>query len=187
MVSSAGQLRAEWKSTSLRKALAIYLEARSLWQSIGKWREAANSALSAAEIHFNLGEYRQSLSCSWYAASDFGKGDDRLGESRSFSRAAQMYSLLGDNKEGHRFSRKALQYFSAYGVEHITPPLKQPYGEALTNAGEVHYSTGDLISASDCFEKALRLFMEVGDRDGEVRSRLFLGYISATTGDTAGA
>jgi CHAT domain-containing protein/Tfp pilus assembly protein PilF len=46
---------------------------------------------------------------------------------------------------------------------------------------------GDLVSASACFQKSLRLFMEVGDRGGEARSRLFLGYISATTGDTAGA
>jgi CHAT domain-containing protein len=187
IVASASQLRTEWKSTSLRKAIANYLEARLLWQSIGKWREAANAALTAAEIHFVLGEYRQSLSCSLFAASDFRKGDDRLGESRAFSRAGQTYSLLGDNKEGHSFSQRALDYYSASDADHLTTPLKHAYSEALTNAGEVYYSTGDLVGASACFEKSLRLLMEIGDRDGEARARLFLGYISATTGNTLAA
>jgi CHAT domain-containing protein/tetratricopeptide (TPR) repeat protein len=187
MIASASQLRSEWTSTSLRKAIANYSAARSLWQSIGKWREAAIAALSAAEIHFALGEYRQSLSWSQYAASDFRTRDDRLGESRALSRSGQMYSLLGDNKQGRSLSRKALDYYSASGLNRLTNPLKQLYSEALTNAGEVNYAIGDLVSASDCFEKSLRLFLEVGDRGGEARSRLFLGYISATIGDTAGA
>ena len=187
LVASASRLGGEWNATSLREAIARYVEARSLWQSVKKPREAANASLKAGEIHFALGEYRQSLSCLQHAASDLRKVNDLVGESRAFSRSAQIYSLLGDNNKARRLSSTALQYFSSFATASLTNILRHVYAEALANAGEVDYAIGDLSSALNQFQKSLRLFMQVGDRIGEVRSRFFLGYISNTTGDMSGA
>src|SRR5262249_36903314 len=185
--ASASRLRGEWKATSLREAIAKYVVVRSVWEYLKNWREAATASLNAAELHFALGEYRQSLLCIQYATSYFRKASDLLGESRSFSRAAQMYSLLGKNRKARQLSINALEYFSSSRLSPPTKAVRYWYAEALANAGEVDYATGDLTRASDRFQKSLRLFVEVGDRGGEGRSRLFLGYIFNTTGDMTGA
>jgi CHAT domain-containing protein len=183
LLATASVLRSEWTITSLKRSLADYLDARSIWQSIGNYQRAGQCALAAAGIHFVLGEYRESLHWAKNAASDSAKAGGGLQEAEAFSRVGQLYSLLGDNKQGRAFSKKALSYFYFNGAKQQTDKLKQKYAEALTRAGEVYNSMGDLVSSSDSLEKSLKLVNEVGDRGGEARCRLFLGYISATIGD----
>jgi CHAT domain-containing protein len=172
----------EWSSDSIRRSIEDYIKLQTSSRSSKRWRDAASASLHIAELHFNLGDYRQSLIDSLSAASDFRRAGDRLGLSRALSRAGQVSSLLGDNEGSRTLTRRALEFYSPYGDQPPTT-LKQPIGEALANAGEVYYSTGDLFTASDYFKRSLDNAIESGDRDCETRVRLFIGYVSATRGD----
>jgi CHAT domain-containing protein len=179
-------LPTERKRASVKAAIAGYLAVGSHLRTAGEWRAAGDLALSAAELNFTLGEYRQSLECSHRAASDFHKANERLGESRALGRVAQVSALLGDHEQARILARKALNYYSKYG-DKLPASLNQPFSQALSHAGEVYYCKGDLTAAYEYFEKSLRFAIAASDRDCEARARLFLGYISATTGDTKDA
>lgn len=186
-VAGASLLRVEWKSASLRNAIEKYMAAGRLWRSAGGWENSAGALMDAAELHFTLGEYRQALAIYQTAAAQAARAGDAQTESDALAQAGRLNSYLGDNDAALRFVKRALDYYSRHGGAEKTPDVKRARAEALSAAGEVYYSKGDLVKTSECFEAASRLMAEVGDRSGEGWARLFLGYLSNAVDETARA
>lgn len=180
---TARQLRSRWTSSALRAAIEKYKEAASQWQAHGDWLEAAKALSEAGEVYFVLGEYRQSLDHYQQAVTDAKKAKDATGESLYLSHAARLYSLLGSPEQAIQLAEQSLKSYSATDTSSLPSDARNAYGAILSHNGEVYYATGDLQRARDYLESAEKLLTEAGDRAAVARTRLFLGYVSVTTGD----
>lgn len=181
--AEASQLCAEWTEASLRKAIEKYTEAWHTWRLAGNFRSAGRALAKAGEVYFTLGEYRQALERYERAALEGRRAGDKFGESDALSQVSRLYSLLGRNDKAQQHLTRELKYFHARGGTDQSATLKLALARTLSSLGEVYYSKGDLIRASNSFEQSLKLFSEIGDRNGEARSHLFLGYIALTIGE----
>lgn len=182
LAAEAGRLRAEWVESSLRGAAERYKEASLSWREAGDARAAADALADAAGVYFLLGEYRQALGLYRRAAAESGLAGDGLHEAEAFCQAGRLLSYLGDNDGALRLVKRGLAYYSALGVAQ-GPQFKRSNADALMQAGEVYYSAGDLVKASEHLSRALQIFTEVGDASGRARALVFGGYISATIGE----
>lgn len=182
LAEEAGRLRAEWVEASLRHAAEKYKAASLEWRAAHNLRDAATLLAEAAGVYFLLGEYKTALELYRRAAAESALAGDAGGEAESVCRAGRLYSYLGDNDEALRQLKRGLAYYTAPSVEQ-TPQLRRAHAEALTDLGEVYYSKGDLLKASEDIARALQIYAEVGDAAGEARSRLFSGYIAAQLGE----
>ncbi len=180
--AEASRLRAEWAEASLRGAVEKYAEAARWWRSAGDARSAADAAMAEAEVRFVLGEYRPALILYRQAVADSRRAADRLREAEALCHAGRLLSHLGDNDQALKHLKQGLDYYSRDGVEQ-TPRLKHSHAEALSHVSEIYYSKGDLFKSSEQLARALGIFAEVGDRRGEARARLFVGYVSGAIGE----
>ena len=181
--ATAGRLRTQWTSSSLRAAIDKYKEASANWRSHGNWSRAAYALAEAGEIFFILGEYRHALDHHKQAVEASQRARDPRQESLYLSNAAQLHSILGASDQAQRSAERILSYYSRNNSASLPETMKHSYGVVLGHLGEVHYATGNLVRATDDLERSEQLLDEVGDRSGAARTRLFLGYTSATTGD----
>lgn len=181
--AEAGRLRAEWQAASLRKAVEKYTEASDVWRSSGDLRNAALALASVAETHFTRGEYAQSLRLYKRAAGESRRAGDALGELESVNRVGLLTSYLGDNTAALKYLGGALDYYARHGGMGEPPRLTRAHAATLGYVGEVYYSKGALVKASQFLEQALALWVAVGDREGEANARLFSGYIEVNSGE----
>lgn len=182
-VAEASLLCDDWKSDALRGAIEKYVAAGQVWRSAGDSENFAAALMEAAALHFTLGEYRQALALYQTAAAEGGRAGDGQRESEALAQAGRLNSYLGDNDAAQDSVKRGLAYYSRLGGAEQPPPVRRARAEALSAMGEVYYSKGNLAKTSECFEAALRLFAEVGDRRGEGWARLFLGYLSNAIGE----
>jgi CHAT domain-containing protein/tetratricopeptide (TPR) repeat protein len=187
LFAEAHNLRAQWEETSLRKALEKFMQARLLWLSASQPRKAIRALTSAAEVHFTLGEYRQSLGLYKKALAENRRISEHQGELESINQLGRVYGYLGDNDEAEKYFAKVLHYYEQQSYAHLSAQDKRLNAEAFSNMGEVSYSKGDLIRALDFINRSLALWSDVGDRRGEAQARLILGYALTYSGDHAKA
>jgi CHAT domain-containing protein len=176
-------LRADWMENSLRQAIEKHDEAALIWHSLHDLRNAAIASLEAAEVCLALGQYREALNRYQKAAAQAKSAGARFEESRALSETGRIYSYLGDNDRAQKQVVQALKLLAFDSNANQPTTLKLNHAENLLNLGEVSYSKGNLLKSSKEFEQALKLFDEIGDRNGAARARLFLGYISGSLGD----
>lgn len=179
--ASATILRANWTEKSLRQAIDKYDEAGLLWRSSNDLRSAAVATMEAGEVCLTLGEYGEALRRYQKAAALAKNTAAKLEESKALSETGRLYSYLGDNDQAQRRVLEALKLFNSQATQSATS--KSNYAESLNNLGEISYSKGDLLKSSEQFEAALKIFREIGDRKGEARAHLFVGYISGGLSD----
>jgi tetratricopeptide (TPR) repeat protein len=179
--ASATIFRANWTEKSLRQAIDKYDEAGLLWLSSNNLRSAAVATMEAGEVCLTLGEYGEALRRYQKAAALAKKAAAKLEEAEALSETGRLYSYLGDNDQAQRRVLEALKLFDSQAAQSAT--FKSNYAESLNNLGEISYSKGDLLKSSEQFDKALKIFREIGDRKGEARAHLFVGYISGGLGD----
>lgn len=181
--ATASQFRSRWTDSWLHAAVEKYKEAASRWETNRDWLRTANALAEAAEVHFILGEYRQSLEYYEQATRAAKKAKDATLGSLCLSQAARAQSLLGAADQALQLAQQSLTYYSATDTVSLSGNTKHAYGAILGYIGEVYFATGDLMRAGDYLERSEKLLTETGDRDGAARSRLFLGYVAVTTGD----
>ena len=182
-IAEASLLRAKWTEISLQQAIEKYDEAAMIWLSSRNLRSAAGASMGAGEVCFVMGEYREALLRYQKAAVEAGSAGARAEESKALSQIGRLYSYLGNNDEAQKRLVRALDFLAEHGEENLPGIVKQAYAEALSNLGEVNYSKGDLVKSSTRFQHALKLFGEIGDRTGEARVHLFIGYIAGGLGE----
>jgi CHAT domain-containing protein/Tfp pilus assembly protein PilF len=181
-IAAASLMRAGWIEASLRQAIEKYDEATLIWHSSRDFRSAAGALMETGEVCFLLGEYSEALNRYQQAAKEARSAGAKVEESAALSQAGRLYSYLGNNDEGQKLLLSARDFLDESSRGNQPETVKQAYGEALSNLGEVSYSKGDLVKASAYFEHALKLFGEIGDRKGEARANLFVGYIAGGVG-----
>lgn len=181
--ASASLRRADWTERSLRQAIENYDEAAQLWQASGDLRSASVALMEAGEVCFALGEYREALKRQQRAAEIARLARARLEESKAQTQIGLLQSYLGNNDDGQKQILGALDFLAEPNGANHPGSVKQAYAEALSNLGEINYSKGDMVKSLTHFEKALNLFLEVGDRKGQARVHLFKGYIAGGLGE----
>lgn len=181
-IAGASLMRASWTEISLRQAIEKYDEAALIWLSSRNLQSAAGASMEAGEVCFILGEFPEALKRYQQAAEEARSAGARVEESEALSQVGRLYSYLGNNDEAQKRLIGALDSLAEHSRGNQPGTVKQAYAEALSNLGEVSYSKGDLVKASEHFEHALKLFGEIGDRKGEARASLFVGYIAGGLG-----
>lgn len=181
--ASATILRANWTEKSLRQAIEKYDEAGLHWLSLNNLRSAAVATMEAGEVCLALGDYREALRRYQKGAAYAKNAGAKLEESKALREMGRLNSYLGDNDRAQERVLEAKKLLALDSHVDRTDTLKDNYAESLNILGEISYSKGDLLKSSKQFEDALRSFGEIGDRKGEARAHLFVGYIAGGLGD----
>ena len=135
-------------------------------------------------IHcLTLGEYGEGLKRYQKAAAQAKQAGAKLEESKALGETGRLYSYLGDNDRAQKQVLEALKLAALDSQAEQSAVVKDIDAEILSNWGEISYAKGDLLKSSKQFDEALKLFGETGDRAGEARAHLFVGYISGGLGD----
>jgi CHAT domain-containing protein/tetratricopeptide (TPR) repeat protein len=178
-IATATWFCAEWTEPSFRKAIDKYAEASALARD----SHVASTALrKAGETYFLLGEYKQALDCFQRASAlsqRAGKHHDAL---EAATEAARLHSLLGNNDKAQSELNRVLSFYSDRNTQNETAVIKHGYAWALSHQGEILYSKGDSLGSLDSFERALELFQETADRNGQARALIFMGHSSNMLG-----
>jgi CHAT domain-containing protein/Flp pilus assembly protein TadD len=182
-IAMASLLMSNWTEASLRQAIEKYDEAALVWLSSHNPGSAADALMRAGKVCFVLGEYREAVKRYQKAAAEARNAGVRVLESEALSQVGRLYSYLGNNDEAQKQLVKARDFLAEYSRGNPAGTVRQAYAKALSNLAEVNYSKGDLVKSSENFKQALKLFSEIGDRDGEARVHLFIGYIAGSLGE----
>ncbi len=180
--SEANRLRAIWTETALRDAIKQLDQARSAWQTVRDDR-AIDALRDTAEIHFFLSENIQALKLYELALKESRTRGDRLRTALAINAVARTNSTLGRNDAAQTLLQKSLLQLDRDGSDqerHIV-------AEAYNYLGEVFLTQGISIKALDYFERARKLWTDLGYRAGEAQTKLNLGYAYASMGQQAQA
>lgn len=172
--------RAEWKESSLRKAIEKYRSAEATWVSVRNFEKATEAAVAAGEVYLLLGDHRAALECFQRAANEIKRTSNQLAHSLVLSRLSRVWSLLGDNAAAEKDISKALAFYEQAASSHSS--AKYAYAELLIDRAEIFYSKGDVVKSSADVKRALGLFAELNDRAGQARAHLYIGYIASAIG-----
>ncbi|HEX3145782.1 MAG TPA: CHAT domain-containing tetratricopeptide repeat protein, partial [Pyrinomonadaceae bacterium] len=183
----ASLLRAEFTESSLREAIEDYDRAASSFRLSKNFPGAAIASMASGETSLVLGNYRDAISKYQTAVTHAKNARTVRMEAQAWSQMGRLHSYLGDNDAAETELVRASVLLSDRNAENQTPAGKQAYAQALTSMGELNYSKGKLVDSATDFEHALRLFNEVGDRDGMARAHLNKGYLAGGAGGSTKA
>ncbi len=172
-------LRADWREASLRQAIERYEKAALIWTSVSDFSSASLATLRSGDVCFLLSEYPEALKRYRTAAALAEKTGDWLAKGKAFSQMGRLYSYVGNNHLAQKYLFKALDLFP-HGGASSSALVRNAYGQALSNLGEVNYAKGNLAKSLAQFEQARQLFEH--DRNGKARVHLFVGYITGSVG-----
>ncbi|HKU76911.1 MAG TPA: CHAT domain-containing tetratricopeptide repeat protein [Pyrinomonadaceae bacterium] len=181
-IATATRFGAEWTRASLKKAIDKYTEAATL---AADSRISALALRKAGDTRYVLGEYRPALELFARAAALSERSNGQQEFLENTIQTARLNSLLGNNDRASQEITRVLGYYSARNIETETQANKQVYAQALSCKGEILYSMGDFIRSPDYFERALKLFVEVIDRNGQANAVLYKGHFSIASGQLA--
>lgn len=182
-LAKASVLQAAWNEKSLRQAVENYDAAAQVWLSSHSFRSAAIAWMRAGEVCVVLGDYREAVKRYEGGAVAAARGRAKLEEAQALSRTGRLYSYLGDNVRAQALLVKAMELLALNREGNQSDTVKQAYARALNSEGEIYYSKGNLSNSRTDFDRALKIFAEVGDRTGAARAHLFKGYISGGLGE----
>jgi len=177
--ADAARSRAEWTEASLRQSIEQYENAASIWTSLGNLSHASHATLRSGDAYFLLSDYTEALRRYQDAATLAAKVADPLAQAKALSHIGRLESYIGKNDLAENHLMKALNLLGPVGGD-TNAIIKNAYGEAVSNMGEVIYSRGNMVKASEQFKRALELLR--GDRKGEAKAHLFAGYIAGSVG-----
>lgn len=184
LIGSATLLRSEWTNASLQKAIEKYDKAALVWKGEGNLTSAAKALLGAGEVCFLLSEYTNALKRYQAAVQLTAATDDELTASCAFSQIGLVLSYLGKNDEAQVHLANALRFLESADEAQVGPLLRHGLADGLSSLGEITYAKGNLVRSMAQFERARKIFAEIGDRNGEARMHLFAGYAAGSLGET---
>jgi len=184
LIGSATLLRSLWTNASLQEAIEKYDKAALVWKGDGNLTGAAQALMEAGEVCFLLSEYTNALKRYQTAAQLTATTDDELTASRALSQIGLVSSYLGKNDEAQVHLANALRFLESADEGREGPLLRHALAEGLSSLGEVTYSKGNLVRSMAQFERARKIFAEIGDRNGQARMHLFAGYAAGSLGET---
>lgn len=184
LMGSATLVRCHWTKASLQEAIEKYDKAALVWKEEGNLTSAAQALIEAGEVCFLLSEYTNALKRYQTAARLTAPTDDELTANRALTQIGLVSSYLGKNDEAQVHLADALRFLESADESQEGPLLRHALAEGLSSLGEVTYSKGNLVRAMAQFERARKIFAEIGDRNGQARMHLFAGYAAGSLGET---
>jgi CHAT domain-containing protein/tetratricopeptide (TPR) repeat protein len=175
----AEELRNKAAAHHLESALALYGEAAAVWEQQKQWTRLIAAAERTGEIYLIFGNYPKSQEAYRRALNFSRLVRDEASELRQYCNIAKINSLLGN-------FRQAKQYLSTVRKRAATVSLRPDdplLADMYNNLGEVLSAEGDLGTARQLFEKALKIWQNLKHRRGEATGLLNLGYINIDSGE----
>jgi CHAT domain-containing protein/tetratricopeptide (TPR) repeat protein len=159
-----------------QQALAKYLQASTLWESVGDREGLSQSLNSMGHIYHRLLKVPEAIQ-SYNRSLEIRQQDgDATGESECRHNLAALYSSMGETDKARALYRQALASRRAHGDE-----LGQ--AQTLSNLGTICFRAGDFTGALSYFEEALPLSRELNARAELVQTMIGLGAIYHRFGD----
>jgi len=175
--SEANKLLGKWTESALKDAIKQFEQARSAWRMIHDDR-AIDALRAAADVHFILSDYPQALNLYELVLKECRMRHDRLRTAMALNSIARATAALGRNNTAQTLLQKTLLQLDSNGSEQE----RHLVAEAYNYLGEVFFTQGISIKASDYFERARKLWTELGYRTGEAQTKLNLAYTLSSTG-----
>lgn len=153
----AVELGKQQTAESLKKAIAKYEEAISLWRGTSDRQFEGLALNNLAQVYYTLGDRRKALDLFGQALSIMQAAGERLGEATTLSNIAAVYQDLGEKAMALEYFNRALPLRRAAGD-------KAGEGVTLSNIGTLYQETGDNQKAIEYFNRALAIMLLVGNR-----------------------
>jgi CHAT domain-containing protein/tetratricopeptide (TPR) repeat protein len=177
-LAQAEVLQANWMETPLRQSAELFNRAAQLWLSLGDFTNASRATLKSGVVYFYLSKYPEALKRYEEALALGVKQGDVVAQARALSRMARQSTYSGNNDLAQQHVSRALDLL---GQTNSSPAETNARGEAFTIEGELVEARGNFKKAKSNFDEALKLL--VGDRSGQARVHIFIGYINGSTGN----
>ena len=184
LIGIATLLRSHWTKASLQEAIEKYDQAALVWKGEGNLSGAAKALIEAGHVCLLLSEYTNALKRYQAAAQLTAPTDDELTTNRALTQMGLVSSYLGKNDEAQVHLANALRFLESADESQEGPLLRHALAEGLSSLGEVTYAKGNLVRAMAQFQRAQKIFAEIGDRNGQARMHLFAGYAAGSLGET---
>lgn len=173
----ATQTASVWNEDSYRRALLLYKKLAQDWKSKANLQKYAESLREAADLSMSLNEPDD----AWQMLSDSLSAERKIkniaGESETLS-ALTMVALWKKNLESAgKLHKKAVA---------LAESSRQPrsIAKAAFVAAEFNYrNQRNLLLMTELQEKALRLYREANDRNGELQTLTMLAYTAVMNND----
>ena len=178
-LAQAEVLRANCTDTSLRQSADLFDRAASIWKSLGDLTNTTRALLKSGDAYFSRSEYQEAVKRYQDSVALATKKRDTLAKARALSRLARLNSYAGNNDLAQQRLTRALGLLKR---DDSTAAAQIVHGEVLTSLGELDEARGNFKNALKNLYDALGVL--AGDRNGEARVHIFIGYIKGSTGDT---
>jgi DNA-binding SARP family transcriptional activator/Tfp pilus assembly protein PilF len=155
----------------LRHALSIYQE---LGDRVG---QADVQHTLAIMVQFQ-GLYDEALEHSRQALELSTAAGDRTGQAIALNAVGWFHAMLGDHRQALSYCGQALKLHQ--GQELGYPKLE---AATLDSLGYAHHHLGDHAESIACYQRALDLYREVGDRWGQAETLGHTGDVYHAIGD----
>ncbi|GIH11041.1 SARP family transcriptional regulator [Rhizocola hellebori] len=146
--------RAYTRIGRLEDARAQLQHALDLYRRVGDRNGQANTHLNAALVWERQSEHGKALEHAQTALDLFTEDDDRVGQGRARNAVGWYHTLLGDHAQ-------ALAHCKAALAEQEMASDRAPIWDSL---GYAHHKLGHHTEAVRCFQHAVDLYGEIGDR-----------------------
>ena len=168
-------LRSRSESPEFEQVRKGYESAAIAWTRASQWSRAALAWEQLAEVHFNRGDYTSALQNFLKAEQASQRSRDPFLAVNQRLNIGYVYVFRGDFDTASNVFDQCERMLAKIPVDH-SAARKLIEARLENNRGEVKYARGQLKATFDPFRRALALWKDAGDRQGEALARLNLGY-----------
>jgi len=172
LFAEAERLRSKGDLGSVESAIKKYLEALSLYRSLGNQKGQADALSKLGEVRLYAGELTRALEDLSQELLIRRATGDRAGEAHALVNIGDVYNDLGQKQEALDSFNRALMIYRNVGNLVEDPNV-------LINIGWVYTSLFEHQKSLNNFSQALTLSRSIGNREAEARA--LLGMASSYT------
>jgi CHAT domain-containing protein/Tfp pilus assembly protein PilF len=169
------QLLLVWRAESSRQAIDKFQNALSLWRAAGDRKQEAFTLKRIGDTYQGFGESDAALNYYNQARVLWRELKDPVHEAETLNEISYVYLNLGKNQIAAEICSRALELATNRNLAATA--------RAVHNLGEVSYGQGRLQESLEFFKKALPLWRESGDREGQALTLLNFGYTYSDVGE----
>lgn len=159
-----------WKNNQRTKAIEFYRKSLQILKEIDDQAGEANILRNIGIIYNDRGEVEQAFDIAVESMNLSRELDDKPGMCRSLNNMGNAMLALGQTKTADEFYSESLAIARQIGLRNME-------GILLTNCTLVSIQLGDMHSAEESCTAALKLCLEVKDRDGVIENNQMAGVI----------
>ncbi len=121
-----------------------------------------------ARILYEQGQYSRAISVLEETINNYASTGDVIGEVNAYRNLALVYQKLGEWERAKSSIEQSLDLIKTIEESQITKTLKAPI---LDVYGQIQLASGQSQQALETWEKAGKIYQEIGDRKGLIRAQ----------------